>query len=90
MGMNITIQIPEETLFITKLHFKEVLKEIMLEVKGESSKDDIMTIQETAEYLKVSIPTIRSMIERNEIPFFKRGQVIRLNRWDVNEWMRKT
>ncbi|NRK74367.1 helix-turn-helix domain-containing protein, partial [Salmonella enterica subsp. enterica serovar Typhi] len=46
------------------------------------------TIKEAADYLKVSVPTIRNMISSKEIPFFQRGQIIRLNRWDVQKWLR--
>ncbi|WP_242035299.1 helix-turn-helix domain-containing protein [Mesobacillus harenae] len=62
---------------------------MFLEIKDEDEKEEIMTIREAADYLKVSVPTVRNMIASKEIPFFQRGQVIRLNRWDVKEWLRK-
>jgi excisionase family DNA binding protein len=86
--LNFKLELPEDTILINRTELKEVLQEMFLEMKGEHKKDEIMTIREAADFLKVSIPTIRNMIAAKEIPFFQRGQVIRLNRWDVKEWMR--
>ncbi|KQU24039.1 DNA-binding protein [Bacillus sp. Leaf13] len=87
--MNFSFELPEGTVVTTRTVLKEVLREMLVEVQGENSNEDIMTIQETAIYLKVSVPTVRAMIAKKEIPFFQRGQVIRINRWDVKEWLRR-
>lgn len=86
--MNFKLELPEGTFLINRAELKEVLEEIMAEGQGDNLKEEIMTIQEAAQYLKVSVPTVRTMIASNEIPYFKRGQVIRLNRRDVKEWIR--
>ncbi|MFJ9386990.1 helix-turn-helix domain-containing protein [Peribacillus sp. NPDC101481] len=86
--MNFSFELPEGTVVTTRTVLKEVIREMLVEVQGENLNEDIMTIQETAIYLKVSVPTVRGMIAKKEIPFFQRGQVIRLNRWDVKEWLR--
>ncbi|MEW9110734.1 MAG: helix-turn-helix domain-containing protein [Cytobacillus gottheilii] len=86
--MNFKLELPEGTIFINRTEFKEVLQEILLEVQGDNVNEEIMTIRDAADYLKVSVPTIRNMIANKEIPFFQRGQVIRLNRRDVKEWLR--
>lgn len=86
--MNFKLELPEGTLLINRTDLKEALREILAELQEDSVKDEFMTIRGTAEYMKTSIPTIRTMIANNDIPFFQRGQVIRLNRWDVREWMR--
>lgn len=86
--MNFKLELPKDTVLINRMDLKAVLKELMSELQEEEKKAEIMTIRETAEYLKVSIPTVRNMITNKQIPFFQRGQVIRLNRWDVKEWIR--
>lgn len=86
--MNFKLELPEGTMLINRTDLKEVLKETLMEVQGDNVKEEIMTIREAAEYLKVSVPTVRNMIANKEIPFFQRGQVIRLNRCDVKEWIR--
>lgn len=86
--MNFKLELPEGTILMNRADLKEVLQEMLTEVHGENAEGEIMTIREAAEYLKVSVPTIRNMIASKEIPFFQRGQVIRLNRRDVKEWLR--
>lgn len=86
--MNLKLELPEGTFLINRNDLKEVFRELMVEIQEEKSQAEIMTISEAAEYLKVSIPTIRNMIANEEVPFFQRGQVIRLNRWDVRDWVR--
>ncbi|MEH7403355.1 helix-turn-helix domain-containing protein [Gottfriedia acidiceleris] len=86
--MNFNFELPKDALITTRSDLKETLRELIAEVQGEEVKEEIMTIREAAEYLKVSVPTIRNLITGKEIPFFQKGQVIRLNRWDVMEWMR--
>lgn len=86
--MNFKLELPKDTVLINRMDLKEALKELMSELQEEETKAEMMTIRETAEYLKVSIPTVRNMIASKQIPFFQRGQVIRLNRWDIKEWIR--
>ncbi|WP_404469396.1 helix-turn-helix domain-containing protein [Sutcliffiella horikoshii] len=61
------------------------IREMLVKVQGDSVIEEIKSIREAAEYLKVSVPTIRSMVAN--ITFFQRGQAIRINRWDVKEWL---
>jgi excisionase family DNA binding protein len=86
--VNFIVELPKDSLFISKKDLKEVIKEIIAEGKMEMEDNSIMTIKETADFLKVSIPTVRTLIANKEIPFFQRGQVIRLNRIDLMDWMR--
>lgn len=88
MRVNFKLEFPEGTILINRSDLKTALQEILGELKEESPKEEIMTIREAAAYLKVSVPTVRNMIATKEIPFFQRGQVIRLNRGDVKEWLR--
>lgn len=86
--MNLTLELPKDFLLISRNELKETLAEIIAEYQPDMANNEIMTIKETADYLKVSIPTVRNLIANKEIPFFQRGQVIRLNRLDVLEWLK--
>ncbi|MEM5008354.1 helix-turn-helix domain-containing protein [Priestia megaterium] len=85
--MHLKLELPEEIFLIKKEDLKVVLEEVLTDIKVNDKNNEIMTIKEAAEYLKVSIPTIRNMIANKEIPFFQRGQVIRLNRLDIKRWI---
>lgn len=86
--MNFRLELPEDTILINRTDLRKVLHEMFLEIQIENNINQVMTIREAAEYLKVSVPTVRKLITNNEIPYFQKGQVIRLNRLDVIEWMR--
>ncbi|WP_062349880.1 helix-turn-helix domain-containing protein [Bacillus kwashiorkori] len=88
--MNFKLELPEGTILVDREELREVLQDIVKEAWVENSNEEIMTIREAAEYLKVSVPTVRKMIAEKEIPFFQRGQVIRLNRSDLQRWMRRS
>ena len=81
------LELPEDTIIFNRSDLKEVLLELFEEVREEDVENEIMTIREVAEYLKISVPTVRNMIARKEIPYFQRGQVIRINRRDIKKWI---
>ena len=87
--VKLNFDLPKDILLISLEELRAELRKMLAELKIQNDKEEIMTIKDTAEYLKVSVPTVRAMIANKEIPFFKRGQVIRLNRFDVQECMRK-
>lgn len=87
--MSFKLELPAGTFLVSRNDLRRVLQELIEEGKEDKPSQEIMTIKEAADYLKVSVPTVRTMISNKEIPFFKRGQVIRLNRLDVKEWVRK-
>ncbi|MFP7300104.1 helix-turn-helix domain-containing protein [Neobacillus niacini] len=75
-------------MLISREELKETMIEVMEQYQHEFLEDEIWTIKETAGFLKVSVPTVRSMIVNKEIPYFQKGQIIRLNRSQVVEWMK--
>ncbi len=46
-------------------------------------QDDILTVTEAAQYLKLDDSTIRSMIHRGDLPAIKVGRVYRIRRVDL-------
>lgn len=88
--MNFKFELPEDKLIISREDLRETLQEMMVDFLQRNEKEEVMTIREAADYLKVSIPTVRNMIANKEIPFFQRGQIIRLNSGDVKAWMWST
>lgn len=85
--MNFSFDLPEGTLVVSREDLKNVMREIVDEIQTEETCDEVLKIAEAADLMKVSVPTVRSLIEKNDIPHFKRGQVIRFRRTDILEWM---
>lgn len=50
---------------------------------------DILTIQEVAEYLKVSRNTIYTWVNTGELPSFKTGNTRRIRKQALLEWIQK-
>jgi excisionase family DNA binding protein len=49
--------------------------------------DDIMTVREVADFLKVTERTIYRLAAKNQIPSFKVGGSWRFRRTDLVKWM---
>jgi excisionase family DNA binding protein len=49
----------------------------------------LLTILEVAEFLRVSVPTVRRLMEQRQIPFFKVGGSIRFTRGDIDSYLQK-
>ena len=49
--------------------------------------EEILTIQEVAELLKVADKTVYSMAQRGDLPAFKVGGLWRFRRQDIDAWI---
>jgi excisionase family DNA binding protein len=54
-----------------------------------SAKQDILTIKELAEHLKVNERTIYRLASAKKIPAFKVGGSWRFSRIDIDRWIRE-
>ena len=54
---------------------------------GEANREVYLTIEEVADYLKLSVDTIRRYILNDEIPFHKIKKVIRLRLSEIEGWI---
>jgi excisionase family DNA binding protein len=57
--------------------------------ESDSMSDDIMTVREVAEFLKVTERTIYRLAAESQIPSFKVGGSWRFRRADLVKWMSK-
>ncbi len=55
----------------------------------DNNQDEIMTITEVAEYLKISEMTTYKFVQEGKIPAFKVGRHWRVQRSDLKEFMEK-
>ena len=49
---------------------------------------EIMNIRELSKYLKVSVSTIRRLILKKEIPFYKISSQFFFNKEIINDWIK--
>lgn len=54
----------------------------------QDEEDELLNIEEAAEFLKVSVAAIYTKVSRQEIPFSKPGKRLYFNRTELKEWVR--
>jgi len=59
----------------------------MMKAQAMRDRDEILTLQEVAEYLKLNEKTIYRLAQRGELPGFKAGGSWRFRRGDIEEWI---
>ena len=51
--------------------------------------DQLFSIDEAAEFLKLSKPTLYSKVSRNELPYMKRGRRLYFSRTELTEYLKE-
>lgn len=49
--------------------------------------DDFLTVREVAKLLKISDKTVRRLMARGSLPFFRVGAQVRFRRVDIEAWV---
>lgn len=62
---------------------------ILFTVRDETMSDEILTIQELAEYLKLNEKTAYRLAGEGKLPGFKVGGSWRFKRVDIEAWIEK-
>ena len=52
--------------------------------------NELMNVQQVAEYLTLSVQTIYSLVHKMEIPNSKRGKRLYFKRSEIDEWIRQS
>ena len=56
-------------------------------MSGITELGPILTVPETAEYLKLSKSKVYYLVQRNQIPHIKIGKNVRIRREDLEKWL---
>jgi len=72
---------------------KEVgeLKRLLIEKQEQTPTDQpeqLLTIQEAAEFLRLSVPTLYSKVSKGELPVMKRGKRLYFSRTELLEYVK--
>jgi excisionase family DNA binding protein len=82
-------KLPEAVTILTK----EVseLKRLLIESKAKPTPEPetFLTIQETAEFLNLSVPTLYSKVSKGELPVMKRGKRLYFSRTELLEYIKE-
>ena len=55
----------------------------------QESPERLLTVQETAKFLNLSVPTIYSKVSRSELPFMKRSKRLYFSSVELLEYLKK-
>jgi excisionase family DNA binding protein len=77
---------------VNQLYLKLDLIQRLLEKSNEQpieQPDQLLTIQQTAEFLSLAVPTIYSMVSRGELPVMKRSKRLYFSRIDLMNYLKQ-
>ena len=81
----------DELLTLKPINYQDILKKLenieKLLSGNKHNEDDIMTVEETSDYLKVSQPTIYRYIRHLGLPSQKIGNQRRFRKCEIDDWV---
>jgi len=82
-------KLPEAVTMLTK----EVseLKRLLIEKQEQTTTEQpeqLLNIQEAAEFLRLTVPTMYSKVSKNEIPFMKRSKRLYFSRTELMDYIK--
>ena len=73
---------------VTELTRKvDELYKVIKNVQPQETADQFLTVDETAEFLNLSVPTIYSKVSKRELPYMKRGKRLYFARKDIETYL---
>lgn len=74
-----------ETLALQVTNIERILSE---RNETPSEADQLLTIQQAAELLCLSVPTIYGLVSRSEIPCMKKGKRLYFSKFELTDWIK--
>ena len=68
------------------------LKSLIIESRAETNNEQIeklLTVDEAAEFLSLTVPTIYSKVSKRELPFMKRGKRLYFSSSELMEYLKQ-
>lgn len=77
------------TLILQKVSRLESLLKQKQDNTTAEAQENILNIQEAANFLNLSVPTIYSKVSRGELPFMKRGKRLYFSSTELMDYLKK-
>jgi excisionase family DNA binding protein len=71
--------------------FRQELQTFFDSIQNKTSApetDDLLTIQQAALFLKLSVPTLYSLVSRSSLPVSKRGKRLYFSKQELTDWIK--
>ncbi len=83
-----TISFNDLPLAVTELTKKvDELYKVITNVQPQETTDQFLTVEQAADFLTLSVPTIYSKVSRRELPYMKRGKRLYFARKDLEAYL---
>jgi len=69
--------------------FKDLKKEVLQKFSSITTRDKVLSINETAKYLGISYSTVQMMMFEQRLPYFKVGNRYKIKENDLEKWIKK-
>ena len=86
-----------ENLIFTQLTVPEVRAMLRTELEAcfstrttapQPEADQLFTIQQAADFLTLSVPTLYNLVSRKEIPYMKKGKRLYFSKEELTSWLK--
>lgn len=66
------------------------IKRLLLEKSNEqpTETDELLTVQDTAKFLSLSVPTVYTLISRRDVPFMKRSKRVYFSKLELINYLK--
>lgn len=83
-------QLPNAVTMLTK-QVSELKALLLKKTKQEATPpaDQLLTVQQTADFLSLSVPTIYSKVSKGELPVMKRAKRLYFSKGELLEYLKK-
>jgi excisionase family DNA binding protein len=83
-----TISFNDLPLAVTELTKKvDELYKVITNAQPQETTDQFLTVEQAADFLTLSVPTIYSKVSRRELPYMKRGKRLYFARKDLEAYL---
>lgn len=67
---------------------ERALRRLPKETSSQPEPEQLLTIQQAGEFLKLKVPTLYGLVQRAEIPVCKRGKRLYFSKQELIEWIK--
>lgn len=65
-----------------------ILKAVINQNQTTEHPEQLLTVQEAADFLKLSVPTLYSKVSRGELPYMKRSKRLYFSKEELHEYVK--
>ena len=86
-AVTITQITPPELESLIESSLRKILSNQRTE-QPQQETDQLFTIQQVADFLSLSVPTIYGLVSRSEIPCMKKGKRLYFSKYEITNWIK--